>query len=87
MLYGLWTRDRQLWRHLYIGAGTAVTAAITIPWFVLIGMRVPGFAHFFFLQEHFARYLTNEADRWQPASYCALCNPLHKNPSFWERKV
>ncbi len=37
--------------------------AITLPWFVLVSMRNPDFAHFFFIHEHFERYLTTEHRR------------------------
>ena len=31
---------------------------VAAPWFVLVSLRNPGFAEFFFIHEHVARYLT-----------------------------
>ncbi|HYA34616.1 MAG TPA: phospholipid carrier-dependent glycosyltransferase [Candidatus Binataceae bacterium] len=42
----------------------AVYAAITIPWFALAEWRNPGFLSFFFLHEHFARYLHASEHGW-----------------------
>jgi 4-amino-4-deoxy-L-arabinose transferase-like glycosyltransferase len=40
-----------------------VFLAIAAPWFVLVSWRNPEFFDFFFIHEHFARFLTNEARR------------------------
>ena len=64
--YVLWRRD---W-HLIVRARPWWTllalALLAAPWVVLIEGRNPGFAQFFFVHEHFARYLTREAERYQP---------------------
>jgi 4-amino-4-deoxy-L-arabinose transferase-like glycosyltransferase len=40
---------------------------IAAPWFVLVSVRNPEFAHFFFIFEHFERYLNSARfDRYQP---------------------
>jgi len=42
-------------------------AVLAAPWFVLVSLRNPGFAHFFFIFEHFQRYLNRAGfDRYQP---------------------
>jgi len=63
VLHSLWQRDFSLWRRLHWISGLAVFLAICAPWFVLVSMRNPGFAEFFFIHEHFARYLTTEHRR------------------------
>ncbi len=36
---------------------------ICVPWFIVVSARNPEFPEFFFVHEHFTRYLTDEADR------------------------
>lgn len=68
LLATLWSRDFGVWRRLHWGTGGLLFLAIGAPWFVLVSWRNPGFAEFFFIHEHFARYLTNvhrrEAQWW-----------------------
>ncbi len=63
ILYTLLTRDRGPWRRLQLGWGLPLFLAMTVPWFVLAARRLPDFLEFFFVHEHFARYLTPVADR------------------------
>jgi 4-amino-4-deoxy-L-arabinose transferase-like glycosyltransferase len=39
---------------------------VTVPWFVAVSLRNPEFPEFFFIHEHFSRFLTDEADRGGP---------------------
>jgi 4-amino-4-deoxy-L-arabinose transferase-like glycosyltransferase len=43
-----------------------VYLAITLPWFVMVARRNPGFVHFFIVHEHFQRYLANTEHGWGP---------------------
>ena len=63
LLASLWSRDFSVWQRLQWRTGGALFLAIAAPWFVLVSLRNPGFAEFFFIHEHFARYLTNTHDR------------------------
>jgi 4-amino-4-deoxy-L-arabinose transferase-like glycosyltransferase len=65
-IYALWRRDRDLLRRLHIAVGLPVFLAITVPWFVIVGARNPGFAEFFFVHEHLQRYATDSAGRVHP---------------------
>ncbi|CAN7769169.1 glycosyltransferase family 39 protein [Variovorax sp. LjRoot84] len=58
LLVSLWRRDFGLWRGMHWVSGLLIFFAIAAPWFVLVSLRNPGFAEFFFIHEHFARYLT-----------------------------
>ena len=49
------------------GWGIAIFLAIATPWFILVSRANPEFAHFFFVHEHFERFLTHEHRRVQPA--------------------
>ena len=68
VLYMLMHRD---WRLLLRAQPWWTLAALLLlaaPWFVLVSARNPEFAHFFFILQHFQRYLSRAGfDRYQPA--------------------
>jgi 4-amino-4-deoxy-L-arabinose transferase-like glycosyltransferase len=51
------------------GRGLAVFLAIAAPWFVLVSMANPEFARFFFVHEHFERFLSTVHRRSEPWWY------------------
>ncbi len=57
VLYTLIKRDWALWKRLELLRGLALFLLIAAPWFVLCARANPEFAHFFFIHEHFERYL------------------------------
>jgi 4-amino-4-deoxy-L-arabinose transferase-like glycosyltransferase len=63
VLYSLIERDWALWRRLHIVSGAMLFLAIAAPWFVVVSMRSPEFFQFFFIHEHFTRFLTSEHHR------------------------
>jgi 4-amino-4-deoxy-L-arabinose transferase-like glycosyltransferase len=65
-LYCLTQRDWRLLPRLQWGWGLALFFAIVTPWFVAVSMQNPEFAHFFFIHEHFERFLTTVHRREQP---------------------
>ena len=69
VIYTIITRDWGLWRRLHLGKGIAVLLAVTAPWFILVSLRNPEFFHFFFIHEHFERFLTKVHSRYQPPWY------------------
>jgi 4-amino-4-deoxy-L-arabinose transferase-like glycosyltransferase len=58
VLYTLLARDWRLWKRLHFGAGLALFLAITAPWFILVSLKNPEFPHFFFIHEHFQRFVS-----------------------------
>jgi len=62
-------RDWRVLDRLHLVAGLAIFFAIAAPWFVLVSMRNEEFAQFFFLHEHFARFLTRAHRRVEPWWY------------------
>ena len=58
VLYTLIVRDAGPWRRLHVLPGLVVYFAITTPWFVLVSRANPEFAQFFFIHEHFERFLS-----------------------------
>ncbi len=63
VLYSLVNRQWAFWRRMHWDTGLPLFLALTAPWFVAVSLRNPDFAGFFFIHEHFQRYLTDEAQR------------------------
>jgi 4-amino-4-deoxy-L-arabinose transferase-like glycosyltransferase len=61
--YSLYTWQWAFWRRLAWARGLLIFALLAAPWFVLVSLRNPGFAHFFFIHEHFERFTTTEHNR------------------------
>ena len=59
-------RDLSVLRRLGWAYGVPIFLAIAAPWFLAVSRANPEFAHFFFIHEHFERFLTHEARRVQP---------------------
>jgi 4-amino-4-deoxy-L-arabinose transferase-like glycosyltransferase len=67
--YMLWQRDWGLLLRLRPIRGIAILLAITAPWFIAVSLANPEFPHYFFIHEHFERFLTKAHGRYQPAWY------------------
>ena len=63
VIYSLLRRDWSLWRRLHLVGGAVLFLAIAAPWFIAVSLRNEEFFDFFFIREHFSRFLTNEARR------------------------
>jgi 4-amino-4-deoxy-L-arabinose transferase-like glycosyltransferase len=59
-------RDFSVLRRMEWVPGLALFLALTAPWFVLVSRANPEFAHFFFVHEHFQRFLTTAHRRTEP---------------------
>ncbi len=66
VLYTLIQRDFGLWKRLHLITGLLIFFAITVPWFVSVSLANPEFFQFFFIHEHFERFLTKVHDRYHP---------------------
>jgi 4-amino-4-deoxy-L-arabinose transferase-like glycosyltransferase len=66
VLYSLIERDFALWKRLHILSGLAIFMLIAAPWFIAVSLANPEFFHFFFIHEHFERFLTKVHRRVQP---------------------
>ena len=65
--YSAWTRDVAVWRQLRPVTGILLLVALTAPWLVVVQSRNPEFFQFFFVHEHFNRFLS----------------PAHSRPGAW----
>jgi 4-amino-4-deoxy-L-arabinose transferase-like glycosyltransferase len=71
-LYSLAARDFSPWRRLQLRYGLPLFLLIAVPWHWLAAHRLNDFLQFFFVREHFARYLTPVSDRQEPWWYFGL---------------
>jgi 4-amino-4-deoxy-L-arabinose transferase-like glycosyltransferase len=69
VLYSMWQRDWGFVARIRPWRGLAILLLITAPWFIAVSLANPGFAEFFFVHEHFQRFLTKVHDRYEPAWY------------------
>ncbi len=65
-LHCLANRDWRLLARLEWVRGVALFLAIAAPWFVLVSLANPDFPQFFFVHEHFERFLTKTHRREEP---------------------
>jgi 4-amino-4-deoxy-L-arabinose transferase-like glycosyltransferase len=54
---------------LHLISGLVLFLAIAAPWFVAVSLANPEFFHFFFIHEHFERFLTKVHRRYEPWWY------------------
>ena len=70
IVIGMWILILNEWRLLksiYLPSGLFLFLLIAAPWHVAASYANPEFAHFYFIHEHFQRYLSKVHDRYQPA--------------------
>ena len=65
-LYCLCTKKWSILREMRLFSGGALFLLVSAPWFVLVSLRNPEFPQFFFIHEHFQRFLTTVHHRYQP---------------------
>jgi 4-amino-4-deoxy-L-arabinose transferase-like glycosyltransferase len=66
IVYSVLQRDLAPWRRLLLVRGALLFGVLCLPWLILIQHRLPQFFQFFFVREHFQRFLTRIEDRYQP---------------------
>jgi len=69
VVYSLWQRDWNLWTRLHLFKGLILFLLITAPWFIAVSLSNPTFAEFFFINEHFNRYMSDAHNREGPIYY------------------
>jgi 4-amino-4-deoxy-L-arabinose transferase-like glycosyltransferase len=66
VLYSAFARDLRIWTRLHLIKGLLLFLLIAAPWFVLVALKNPEQPHFFFIHEHFDRFLKTEHRREAP---------------------
>jgi 4-amino-4-deoxy-L-arabinose transferase-like glycosyltransferase len=66
ILYSALERSVAPWGRRLVGRGAHFLGVLCLPWLILIQHRLPQFFEFFFVREHFQRFLTKIEDRYQP---------------------
>ena len=66
IIYSVIERDLRPWKRLHAALGVPLFLLVGAPWFVAVSLRNPDFAEFFFIHEHFARFLTTVHQRVEP---------------------
>ena len=69
LVYAAIERDLSALRRLHWIPGLCLFAVIAVPWFVLVQQRNPEFFHFFFVYEHWERFLLPDHHRPGPWWY------------------
>ncbi|MDD2558451.1 MAG: glycosyltransferase family 39 protein [Desulfuromonadaceae bacterium] len=64
--YAVANRDWRFWQRLSLVRGITLFLLLVAPWFVLVCWKNPEFFNFFFIHEHFDRYLTKVHRRFEP---------------------
>ena len=68
-IYALWQRDVSVFRRLHLRWGVTLFALIAVPWFAMAAHADAQFLRFFFIREHFQRFLTPIENRTEPWWY------------------
>ena len=63
VIYTIITRDWNRWKQLHYFGGIPLFVVISAPWYLLVSWRNPEFPYYFFIYEHFDRFLTPVAHR------------------------
>lgn len=72
-VYAICTKQFRLLLKVLSPVGILLFFIITVPWFYLVCKANPDFFYFFFIHEHFLRYLTKIHDRYQPFYFFIPC--------------
>jgi len=64
--YLLLTKQWSVLRRLYLVPGAFIFLAIVLPWYLEVGARHEGYLRYYFWDEHFGRFASDEFDRTEP---------------------
>ncbi len=66
VLFMLLTGRWRLLREMRLPTGILLFLLVAAPWFILVSLHNPEFPRFFFIHEHFERFLTKVHGRYEP---------------------
>ncbi len=72
LVLGKWGRLRPM----YLPSGILLFLLIAAPWHLMVSSRNPGWAHFFFIHEHWERFTDKSHGRYQPFWFFLAILPL-----------
>jgi 4-amino-4-deoxy-L-arabinose transferase-like glycosyltransferase len=75
LVIGTWLlilNDWRILRTMYLPSGIALFFAIAAPWHILVGWINPGFVSFYFLREHFQRFLYKDGMFERPWTFAPV---------------
>lgn len=55
------TRNWRLFKNIYLIPGILLFLAVTLPWYTLVQLKNPPFFHYFFVNQHFSRFLSTQS--------------------------
>ncbi|MSP39094.1 MAG: glycosyltransferase family 39 protein [Deltaproteobacteria bacterium] len=67
--YLLLTRQWAMLRRIYLLPGVLLFLLLVLPWYLEVGARHDGYLRYYFWDEHFGRFASDEFDRSQPWYY------------------
>lgn len=70
--YLLLSRQWSILRRIYLIPGTLLFFAIALPWYLQADARNDGYLRYYFIDEHFGRFISSDFDRSQPWYYFVL---------------
>ena len=79
IVIGAWialTRQWRILKEVHLILGGLIFLAIVVPWHWLMAHQHPEFLNFYFIHEHFTRYLTNEHKRTAPWWFFIAITPV-----------
>jgi 4-amino-4-deoxy-L-arabinose transferase-like glycosyltransferase len=85
-LYMLICRDISPLRRLHVLVGLPLFLAITVPWFWLVQQRNPEFAQYFFIHEHFQRFINHGKEHAEAWWYFVPILLLSQLPWLWNAR-
>jgi 4-amino-4-deoxy-L-arabinose transferase-like glycosyltransferase len=68
-LFMLFRKKWGVLREMRLPSGIPLFLLVAAPWFVIVSLKNPEFARFFFIHEHFERFLTTVHRRYEPFWY------------------
>ena len=73
LIHALVTRSVRPLHRWHLPVTVPVFLVVCVPWFIAVSLRNPEFPRFFFIHEHFARYLTDVHERVEPWWFFIPC--------------
>ncbi|WP_063672034.1 glycosyltransferase family 39 protein [Dyella thiooxydans] len=68
-VYMLWQRDWRVLGRVSLLPGLVLLLVVSAPWFIEVTRRHPEFFDYFFIREHFTRFLTSADNRGKPPGF------------------